>query len=79
MTIHTTGGGVVLTLAREELPRENPCTGEELLPLLCQALGRAGRPLPPAGEIAVFPGPAGVIVAVHPQMPGAEVGLGPPQ
>lgn len=79
MTIHTTGGGVVLTLTREELPRKAPCTGEGLLPLLCQALGRVGRPLPPAGEIAVFPSPAGVIVTVTPRLAGAEGRVGPPQ
>ncbi|HIY31907.1 hypothetical protein [Evtepia sp.] len=79
MTIHTTGGGVVLTLAREELPRKAPLTGEALLPLVCRALGRVGRPLPPAGEIAVFPGPAGVLVTVTPRLAETEGWAGPPQ
>ena len=59
MTIHTTGGGVVLTLAREELPRKAPLTGEALLPLVCRALGRVGRPLPPAGGDRRVPRPGG--------------------
>ena len=79
MTIHTTGGGVVLTLAREELPRKAPLTGEALLPLVCRALGRVGRPLPPAGGDRRVPRPGGVLVTVTPRLAEAEGRAGPPQ
>ena len=65
MTVTRQGPGIVLFLSREELPPP-PHTREDLLPLIADALTRAGFPLPKALEIQAFPGRQGTLFLLLP-------------
>lgn len=65
MTVTRQGPGVVLLLSREELPPP-PHTWEDLLPLISDALLRAGFFPSRAVEVRAFPGRQGTLFLLLP-------------
>ncbi len=66
MILSPMGAGLALCLAREELPPV--LTRRTLLPLVRRALVQAGRPVPAALEVSVFPAHQGALVLVRPRL-----------